>query len=66
MRNGAGESKGFGFVCFGDPLSAEKAVNFVLKGDQSREYTEKAEDQVKEVDGIKVTDLYVREAIKKE
>lgn len=29
MRDGEGASKGFGFVCFGEPGSAEKATQFV-------------------------------------
>ena len=30
MRDGTGESKGFGFVCFADSSSAEKAMKVVM------------------------------------
>lgn len=30
MRDGNGESKGFGFVCFNDPTAAEKAMKVVM------------------------------------
>lgn len=30
MRDGNGESKGFGFVCFTDPTHAEKAMKVVM------------------------------------
>ena len=29
MRDGAGESKGFGFVCFKEPVAAERAIQAV-------------------------------------
>lgn len=33
MRDGEGNSKGFGFVCFADSQSAEKATQFVLRSE---------------------------------
>ena len=63
MKDGEGNSKGFGFVCFDDPSSAEKASLFVSSRSDNRE----GEDAppVKEVKGVKLTDLYVSEAKKK-
>ena len=33
MRDGEGNSKGFGFVCFADSQSAEKATQFVMRSE---------------------------------
>jgi RNA recognition motif-containing protein len=33
MRDGDGASKGFGFVCFTDASSAEKATQFVMRSE---------------------------------
>lgn len=65
MRDGEGASKGFGFVCFAEASAAEKATQYVLRNDAST--IGEAEDvlKIKEVQGVKLTDLYVREAKKK-
>jgi len=36
MRDGNGESKCFGFVCFSDPTSAERATQFAIKQEQEK------------------------------
>lgn len=66
MRDGTGESKGFGFVCFEDSAAAEKATNIVMRSEPDTA-VEGADDEseLKKVQGVKVTDLYVREAKKK-
>lgn len=59
MRDGTGASKGFGFVCFEDSSSAEKATQHFSR-------TESKENQAAdEVLGFKLKDLYVKEAKKK-
>lgn len=62
MRDGNGESKGFGFVCFQESAAAEKATQFMMKIEQP---TDKEDENFKKVNGCKLTDLYVREAKKK-
>jgi polyadenylate-binding protein len=57
MRDGTGVSKGFGFVCFEDSASAEKATQHYQRND--------AAPTADEALGFKVSDLYVREAKKK-
>lgn len=57
MRDGTGVSKGFGFVCFEDSVSAEKATQHYQRHDP----TPTDDDAL----GFKVSDLYVREAKKK-
>lgn len=64
MRGSAGESKGFGFVCFTEPAAAEKATQYVLRN-EPQVPGDKELTIPKEVRGIKLTDLYVREAKKK-
>ena len=65
MRDGNGESKGFGFVCFTDAAAAEKATQYVLGTEGSA--VNEAEDgsDPKRINGVKLSDLYVREAKKK-
>jgi polyadenylate-binding protein len=58
MRDGTGVSKGFGFVCFEDSTSAEKATQHY----QRHETKDEAADEAL---GFKVSELYVREAKKK-
>jgi RNA recognition motif-containing protein len=62
MRDAQGQSKQFGFVCFTDGGSAEKAIQTVLRHEP---IGEDAEVGAKTVKGCKVADLYVREAKKK-
>ena len=57
MRDGNGTSKGFGFVCFEDSTSAEKATQHFLRHESTTSNDEGL--------GFKVSDLYVREAKKK-
>ena len=68
MRDSSGVSKGFGFVCFTDPTAAEKATSFMLKSEVSAdgEKVEESAAEAKSVNGVKLSDLYVREAKKKE
>ena len=65
MRDGSGESKGFGFVCFTEPAAAEKATQYVLRNDPGALGDKEDVPPAKQVLGIKLTDLYVREAKKK-
>jgi hypothetical protein len=37
MRDGNGNSKGFGFICFADPSAAEKATSYVLRNEVGQE-----------------------------
>lgn len=62
MRDAQGQSKQFGFVCFADPASAEKAIQTVLRQEPPGE---DAGTELKTVKGCKLADLYVREAKKK-
>lgn len=67
MRDETGSSKGFGFVCFSDATSAERATSFihsVMRMEQSS-VVDKPKVDLKEVKGIKLTDLYIKEAKKK-
>jgi RNA recognition motif-containing protein len=70
MRDSSGTSKGFGFVCFTDPTAAEKATSFMLRNEASAaadgEKIEESEAEAKSIKGVKLSDLYVREAKKKE
>jgi polyadenylate-binding protein len=59
MRDGTGVSKGFGFVCFEDSSSAEKATQHYQRLDADKD---QAADEAL---GFKVSELYVREAKKK-
>ena len=69
MRDGNGESKGFGFVCFRDPAAAEKAIQFVMRSEAENDDDVEEKDGGKKKDSkagsVKLTDLYVREAKKK-
>ena len=68
MRDGNGVSKGFGFICFTDPSAAEKATSFVLRNEINAD-GDKAQESAQEhkvIKGVKLADLYVREAKKKE
>lgn len=70
MRDENGVSKGFGFICFTDPSAAEKATSFVARNDlaesaEGDKAIESAQEQ-KVIKGVKLADLYVREAKKKE
>ena len=70
MRDATGESKGFGFVCFKESGAAEKAIQFVMRYESSKTDEKEAEvknggDKDAKVNGVKLTDLYVREAKKK-
>ena len=67
MRDGQGVSKGFGFICFADPSAAEKATSYVLRNEATD--GDKNQDSASEqrvIKGVKLGDLYVREAKKKE
>jgi RNA recognition motif-containing protein len=66
MRDGDGVSKGFGFVCFADGKAAEKATQFVMRSETTDPNDKDSGlDDLKKVNGVRVTDLYVREAKKK-
>lgn len=67
MRDGLGNSKGFGFVCFTDPSSAEKATQYVQSVQRMEQHPpgEKPEIELKLINGVKLTDLYIKEAKKK-
>lgn len=70
MRDGNGESKGFGFVCFKDPAAAVKAIQFVMRSEAENiendvEVKDEGAQKDLKVNGVKVSDLYVREAKKK-
>lgn len=65
MRDGSGESKGFGFVCFAEPTAAEKAMKVVMQSEALQHDDEPPNNDHKTVNGVKITDLYVREAKKK-
>ena len=65
MRDGEGVSKGFGFVCFAEASAAEKATQYVLRNDANTIGEADYILKIKEVQGVKLTDLYVREAKKK-
>ena len=70
MRDGNGESKGFGFVCFKDPAAAVKAIQFVMRSEAENnendvEVKDDGEQKDSKVNGVKLSDLYVREAKKK-
>ena len=70
MRDGTGASKGFGFVCFTDSSSAEKATQYVLRTEHSEaaddhDHQPPPDDKIKSVQGVRVSDLYVREAKRK-
>ena len=65
MRDGTGLSKGFGFVCFTEGGAAEKATQYVLRNDPGALGENPDVPLPKQVQGIKLTDLYVREAKKK-
>ena len=61
MRDKEGESKGFGFVCFKDPSSAEKATQHVLRPDNPS-----PSDPATDKPDKAFENLYVREAKKKD
>ena len=72
MRDGHGQSKGFGFVCFADGSSAEKATQAVQRREQLGDLLEDGDTnpnsndaKSKSVHGVRLSDLYVREAKKK-
>jgi polyadenylate-binding protein len=65
MRGGNGESKGFGFVCFAESAAAEKVIQVAQQVEGGKKSTDFQIDLTLEVKGVKVTDLYVREAKKK-
>jgi len=65
MRDADGASRGFGFVCFSDPGAAEKAITSVLRADPLGDEGEGQQKEARHVNGIKLADLYVREAKKK-
>ena len=64
MRDGNGDSKGFGFVCFKEPAAAEKAIQYVARSEAAAAADED-DAKVSQVQGVKVSDLYVVEAKKK-
>ena len=64
MRDGNGDSKGFGFVCFKEPAAAERAIQHVARSEAAAAADED-ESKVNQVQGIKLSDLYVVEAKKK-
>jgi len=64
MRDGNGDSKGFGFVCFVDPASAQKAADEIMKQQMSDKDGDKIGEEAKIVNS-KFTNIYVREAKKK-
>ena len=65
MRDGEGKSRGFGFVCFTDPAAAEKAITSVLRSDPLGDDGDGQKKEAKSINGLKLSDLYVREAKKK-
>lgn len=65
MRDGSGESKGFGFVCFKEPAAAERAVQAVQKHEAAAAEDGEAKDADGGALGVRLSDLYVREAKKK-
>ena len=65
MRDADGQGRGFGFVCFSDPGAAEKAITSVLRADPLGDDGEGQQKEARHVNGIKLADLYVREAKKK-
>ena len=70
MRDGEGQSKGFGFVCFADASAAEKATQAVQRREQGADLVDDGEthlsdQKAKSVHGVRLSDLYVREAKKK-
>lgn len=65
MRDGTGDSKCFGFVCFADSVSAEKVLSLAQMGESKQGTGDCMIDFQKEIKGVKVTDLYIREAKKK-
>lgn len=65
MRDGSGESKGFGFVCFKDSAAAERAVQAVQKHEAAAGEDGEAKESDSLIHGVRLSDLYVREAKKK-
>ena len=65
MRDGSGESKGFGFVCFKESVAAERAVQAVQKHEAAAAEDGEAKDADGAALGVRLSDLYVREAKKK-
>jgi len=65
MRDANGESKGFGFVCFRDSSSAEKATKAVAECNPQNLDGDEIEDKNDSKDLSKFSKLYVREAKKK-
>ena len=65
MRDGNGDSKGFGFICFKDPSAAEACVQHVMRSEAAGAADEPGADGSKAEKGVKLSDLYVREAKKK-
>lgn len=65
MRDANGESKGFGFVCFKEPTAAERAIQAVQKHEAAAADDGEAKESDSPVHGVRLSDLYVREAKKK-
>ena len=65
MRDGSGESKGFGFVCFKEPAAAERAIQAVQKHEAAAGEDGEAKESDDLIQGVRLSDLYVREAKKK-
>ena len=65
MRDGSGESKGFGFVCYKEPAAAERAIQAVQKHEAAAGEDGEAKESDGLIQGVRLSDLYVREAKKK-